>query len=226
VARDVSVVRQGGVRVLDAANITVRSGEIVGVAGVEGNGQQALLRVLAGRLQPTRGEVLRPGVVGFVPEDRHRDAVVLDFTLVENFALAGAAARGGRMHWSEFERHASLVLADYQIGAPGVSVPMRSLSGGNQQRFVIGRELHSSPSAIVVENPTRGLDVNATRRVHDSLRQAAAQGAAVVVYSSDIDELLGLADRAVVCFGGRIREVALNADSIGRAMVGVAEGSD
>lgn len=224
-ARGVSVADGDGVLRLADANVSAGRGEIVGVAGVEGSGQRELLRVLAGRLTPTSGEVLRPSVVGFVPEDRHRDALILDFSLTENVALAGAAARSGAVPWPALERDTEDILGEYAIVSGGPSSPARSLSGGNQQRFVIGRELHQGSAAIVAENPTRGLDVDATARVHEALRTAAAAGAAVVVYSGDIDELLALAHRIVVCFATRVYSVALNADSIGRAMVGTTETS-
>src|SRR6185295_17961281 len=105
---------------------------------------------------------------------------------------------------------------------PGPGAAVRTLSGGNQQRFVMGRELHNSPRALIVENPSRGLDVRATASVHDRLRSARNGGAAVVVYSSDLDELVELSDRIVVCFGGSVLEVDADLPAIGRAMVGAA----
>jgi simple sugar transport system ATP-binding protein len=98
----------------------------------------------------------------------------------------------------------------------------RTLSGGNQQRFVVGRELQSAPESIVAENPARGLDVRAAAAVYDQLRLARDRGAAVVVYSSDLDELLAIADRVVVCFSGRVREVEPSLAAISRALVGAA----
>jgi simple sugar transport system ATP-binding protein len=223
--RGVSVAAENGVLRLADANLSVRSGEILGVAGVEGSGQRELLRVLAGRLLPASGHVVHPATVGFVPEDRHRDALILDFSLLENVALAGAATRSGAMPWHALDDETRSILGEYAIAAGGSSAPARSLSGGNQQRFVVGRELRRGSAAIVIENPTRGLDVHATARVHHALRTAAASGAAVVVYSGDIDELVSLAHRVVVCFATRVYAVSLNADAIGRAMVGTTEAS-
>jgi simple sugar transport system ATP-binding protein len=222
-ARGVSVVDPNGATRLTDANLAVRSGEIVGVAGVEGSGQRELLRVLAGRLNPTAGETMRAASVGFVPEDRQRDALILDFTLIENVALAGAASRTGAISWHALERDTRAILNDYAITADSPASAVRSLSGGNQQRFVVGRELAQGGHALVAENPTRGLDVHATARVHQAIRAAATSGVAVVVYSSDIDELLAIADRVFVCFATRVYSVARSVDAIGRAMVGIVE---
>jgi simple sugar transport system ATP-binding protein len=158
-----------------------------------------------------------------VPEDRHRDALILDFSLVENLALADAAARKGLMPWAALTQRTETILNHHEISAESPASAARSLSGGNQQRFVVARELEAGGVALVAENPTRGLDVQATARVHLAIREAAASGRAVVIYSSDIDELLALADRVVVCFATRVHAVPLNADSIGRAMVGMPE---
>ncbi len=224
-ARDVSVVNHRGVTRLANANVSIRGGEIVGVAGVEGSGQRELLRVLAGRMSPTSGQAVYPATVGFVPEDRHRDALILDFGLVENVALAGAGSRTGSIPWPALEEEAQIILTEHEIAADDAHAMARSLSGGNQQRFVLGRELHRGSAALVAENPTRGLDVHATARVHQALRNAAAAGTAVVVYSGDIDELIALADRMLVCFAGRVTAVSMSADAIGRAMVGASEGA-
>jgi simple sugar transport system ATP-binding protein len=208
----------GRTRLRDVS-LAVRGGEVVGVAGIEGEGAAELLRVLAGRREPSRGEVVRPALLGFVPEDRHRDAVLLDRPLTENLALRNAGSRRGRMHWGEVARRAESLVGAFDVRASGVEVAMRTLSGGNQQKFVLARELADTPSALVVENPTRGLDIRATEAVRLALRQARAAGTAVVVYSSDIDELLALADRVVVVAGGRVVEVPTDRDAIAQAMV-------
>jgi simple sugar transport system ATP-binding protein len=107
------------------------------------------------------------------------------------------------------------------VRAAGALTPAAALSGGNQQKFVLGRELEGMPEALVVENPTRGLDMRATEHVLNELRAARAAGVAVVVYSSDLDEVLSIADRMVVCFGGRTAELPVDADAVARAMVGL-----
>ncbi|MDQ2889410.1 MAG: ATP-binding cassette domain-containing protein, partial [Gemmatimonadota bacterium] len=188
--RDVGVRDSAGVDRLRSVNLDVRAGEILGVAGVEGNGQRELLRLLAGRLDATSGAVSIPGVVGFVPEDRQRDALIEDQSLRDNVALFGAGARTGIMRWRVIREHTRALLQQYGVRSTGDNARARSLSGGNQQKFVLGREMQGSLSAIVVENPSRGLDVQATVAVRVRLRGARDAGMAVVVYSSDLEEVI------------------------------------
>jgi simple sugar transport system ATP-binding protein len=174
---------------------------------------------MSGRLHPSSGEVHLPTTVGFVPEDRHREAVVLDATLVENVALRGAGARRGLMAWPSLRAETEALMTARDVRAATASVTMRTLSGGNQQKLVLGRELASSPQALVVENPTRGLDILATEDVHTALRAARDAGTAVVVYSSDLDEVLALADRVLVVSGGQLVTVGHDRELVGRAML-------
>lgn len=211
-----------GVLCVREASLSVHAGEIVGIAAVEGAGQHELLRLLAGRADATAGRVVRPARVGFVPEDRHRDALLLDAPLFENTALHGAGARRGRMPWPALRERTTALLARFDVRAPGAGAVARTLSGGNQQKFVLGRELAERPDALVVENPSRGLDFKATAAVQQSLRDARAQGTAVVVYSSDLDEVLLLADRVYVMHAGAVHEVPRDRDTVGRAMLGGA----
>lgn len=220
-ATDVSVRDQAEQPRLRNISVTLRRGEVMGVAGVDGAGQRELLRVLSGRVSPTSGTVTRPQSIAFIPEDRIRDAIIPDFTLAENFALHGLANRSGSLTWSREAEQAQRCITEFDVRGADPRTPAGTLSGGNQQRFVLGRELSSSPDLIVAESPTRGLDIRAAARILQLLRDRAVAGAAVVVYSSDIDELLTVADRVVVCQGGRVHQVALNADSIGAAMIGV-----
>jgi general nucleoside transport system ATP-binding protein len=216
----------GVVRVRDAT-FDIGSGEIVGIVGVEGAGQRELLRALAGRLPIAAGTLSRPEVVGFVPEDRHRDAVLLERSLVENVALRGAGARRGVIDWTDFEARTDRFVRAFDVRAVGTRVPLRTLSGGNQQKLVLARELDAEGAggtgAIVVESPTRGLDVRATSEVHERLCEVRDAGAVVVLYSSDIDEVLLLADRVLVVFAGLVREASLDRDIVGRMMLGLEE---
>ncbi|MBI1808366.1 MAG: ABC transporter ATP-binding protein [Gemmatimonadetes bacterium] len=218
--RAVSVVDARGTERLRDASLSVRSGEIVGVAGIEGAGQWELLRVLAGRLAPRSGSVRLASRIGFAPEDRLRDAVIPSMTLAENVALQDAGMLRGRVPWRAFEARARRVTTAHDV-RPGDARTVGALSGGNQQKFVLGRELDGAPEALVVENPTRGLDLRATDAVLAALRDARDSGCAVVVYSSDLDEVLGLADRMVVCYDGTLTEVPVESDRVGRAMVGI-----
>jgi simple sugar transport system ATP-binding protein len=220
-ARDLTVRDERGILRVRAASLEVASGEIVGVAGVEGAGQRELLWALAGRLAPAEGVLERPPEVGFVPEDRQRDALVLDFTLRENVALRGAGARRGRTPWGRIAERTARLLPEHDVRASGPETRARTLSGGNQQKLVLARELDGEPAALVAENPTRGLDVRAADTVQARLRAARDAGTAVVFYSSDLDEVLALADRVLVVFNGSVREVPRERDAVGRAMLGV-----
>ena len=218
----VSVVDDRGVTVVRDATLEIRAGEIVGVAAVEGSGQHSLLRMLAARMAPSSGTGHLPARIGFVPEDRQRDALVPEFSLIENMALRDAGRRRGRIRWRAEAERARQALHAFDVRARGADDSARSLSGGNQQKLVLARELGDAPALVVAENPTRGLDIRATRDVHRRLREAAAAGAGVVVHSSDLDEVIALADRVVVMHAGALRAVVGGRDEIGRAMLGVA----
>lgn len=211
-----------GVTMVRDADLEVRAGEIVGLVGVEGAGQKELLRLFASRIRADRGEVRVPLRVGFVPEDRQRDALVLDFTLGENIALRGAGSRRGLARRREFEALTRTLIRDFDVRGGDANGAVRTLSGGNQQKLILARELDDSPSLLVVENPTRGLDIRATQAVHDRLRAVARSGTAVLLYSSDLDEVLHLAMRIFVLHAGHVRECPLDRDAVGRAMLGVA----
>ena len=224
-ATSISVVDDDGRARVRNASFHVRGREIVGIAAVEGSGQRELLRALAGRYRITSGQLTRPEHVGFVPEDRHRDALLLDRPVLESVALRGAGARRGVMKWISVEERTTALMREFDVRAPDARVRMRTLSGGNQQKLVLARELAAthdapSPQALIVENPTRGLDVRASAAVHRYLREAAARGAAVVFFSSDLDEVLLLASRVLAMFDGTVTEVPLDRDAIGRVMLG------
>jgi simple sugar transport system ATP-binding protein len=216
-----------GVERVRDATFTVHAGEIVGIVGVEGAGQRELLRALAGRRQAAGGTVTRPAAVGFIPDDRHQDAVLLDRSLVENVALRGAGARRGTMAWAALTARTAALLRAYDVRGPGARAPMRALSGGNQQKLVLARELDDAerapddPLGIIAENPMRGLDVRAAVEVAARLREARDRGAAVILYSSDLDEVLSLASRVLVAYAGTVREVPAERDLVGRAMLGL-----
>jgi simple sugar transport system ATP-binding protein len=223
-AENLTLVDTTGIVRLRVASFVIGAGEIVGIAGVEGAGQRELLRALAGRLPVASGVLERPSVVGFVPEDRHRDAVLLDRPLVENVALRGAGVRRGLIDWGAIEERTKSLMRTFDVRAAGTRAPMRTVSGGNQQKLVLAREFgfdaRVDGRAIVVENPTRGLDVRAAIEIHERLRAARDAGAAVAVYSSDIDEVLQLASRILVVYNGTVREAAVDREVVGRLMLG------
>jgi simple sugar transport system ATP-binding protein len=211
-----------GVPRVRSASFSVRAGEIVGVAAVEGAGQHELLRAVVGLMPAASGRLHAPADVGFVPEDRHRDALLLDASLTENLALRGAGDRTGRMPWRALAERTEALVSARDVRADGAAVLARTLSGGNQQKFVLARALDDAPPALVVENPTRGLDFRATAAVHDALRAARDAGIAILCYSSDLDEVLALADRVLVLHDGVLREMPRDRERVGRAMLGAA----
>jgi simple sugar transport system ATP-binding protein len=215
-----SVVDADGVVRVKTATFDVRSGEIVGVAAVEGSGHRELLRAIAGRLPAASGTLNVPPSVGFVPDDRIRDALVLPMSLAENYALGSAGRQRGMIRWRDVSLTTRQMMLEFDVRAENVHVAVSTLSGGNQQKFVLGREFAESPAVVVVENPTRGLDVKAARDVRERLLDACSQGVAIVLYSADIDEILSVADRVLVVFAGTVREVPVDAAAVGRAMLG------
>ncbi|MHB1097751.1 MAG: ABC transporter ATP-binding protein [Gemmatimonadaceae bacterium] len=211
-----------GVERVRDATVDCFAGEIIGLAGVEGSGVHELLRLLAGRLAPSSGVATLPPRIGFIPEDRLRDAVIEEFTLTENVALRGAGARRGRMPWPALQALTTGLMERHDVRAPSPATRAGTLSGGNQQKFVVGRELDEHPALVVAENPVRGLDIRATAHVLRELAGSASEGSAVVFYSADIDELLPIADRMLVVFAGRVREVAVERVAVANALVGAA----
>jgi ABC-type uncharacterized transport system ATPase subunit len=224
----VDVAREGGLGMaLRGASLTVTAGEIVGIAAVEGNGQRELLRAIAGRIHPLRGLRRVADPIAFIPEDRTTEGLIPAMTLTENFVLGSSASepwiRGGTVDWRAAEARTAALLDELAVAASGPWVPAGWLSGGNQQRLVVGRELSKGPSVVVAENPTRGLDIRATATIHAWLRRAAADGAAVVFHSGDLDEVLALATRIVVARRGALVEAAPGAarDELGALMLAV-----
>lgn len=209
-----------GTRNLRSTPLTfeVQAGEILGVAALDG-GASGLLRTVAGRLAPVSGTVTVPARIGFVPENRLDDALVPEFSLTENFALRGASEREGILQWDKLEEEAGEVIRDFDVRAEGPTLRAAALSGGNQQRFVLGRELHDEPSLLVLENPTQGLDVNAMSAIHDRIRAAAANGKAVLFYSSDLDELAEISDRVLVAGDSGIIFSEPDRESIGNLLL-------
>jgi len=209
-----------------AAVLTVRAGEIVAFAGVEGNGQRELLRAVAGVIKAQRGSLRVDRPVAFVPEDRTTEGLIPAFSLTENVALGLARSApwgcGVALDWNAAAAATNELIDAYGVKAEGPGAAAATLSGGNQQKLLIGRALALEPIVLVAENPTRGLDVQATRVVHDRLREAAARGLAVLVHSSHLDEVLRLGTRVVVMHRGQLREVpaGTSREAVGRMMLG------
>lgn len=221
VLSDVSY-RADGVTQIRDASLELRTGEILGIAGVEGNGQRELARLLAGRIGPTSGAVEIPSEVGFVPQDRSTEGLVPDFDLVENAALAlhrdPEHGSGLRVDWPKVRASAEEMVEAYSIATPSVDATAGGLSGGNQQRLVVSREVHMAGEMLVAENPTRGLDVASAAFVHRRIVSLAEEGKGVVLISTDLDEILALSTRLLVLTRGRI--VTVPAGQRDRAVLG------
>jgi ABC-type uncharacterized transport system ATPase subunit len=222
IARDLRIADERGVVRIDGASLEVRRGEIVGLVGVEGAGHRELLGALSGRIVPSGGTLTMPKTIGFIPEDRQQDALIPDMTLAENVALRDAGRRHGWIHWRAIASHTTTLLSRFDVRAPDAQVFARTLSGGNQQKLVFGRELEGPPVAVVVANPTRGLDIRAAAFVFQELRAARNAGVAVVFYSADLDEVLAIADRVIVVYAGNVSSVPNDRAVVGRAMLGAA----
>jgi len=209
------------------AHLVVYPGEIVGIAAVEGNGQRELMLAVVGILRASRGLVSVEQPTAFVPEDRTTEGLVPAMTVVENVVLGrgkdAAWSRGPWLDWRTAEQVAADIMTRFDVRAPGPRAPAATLSGGNQQKLVLGRGLSTRPRVLAVENPTRGLDLRATSDMHQHLRAAAADGVAVLVHSSDLDEVLLLADRIVVVCRGELLELPppFERGRVGQAMLGV-----
>jgi general nucleoside transport system ATP-binding protein len=215
---------------LSNIDLTVRAGEIVGVAGVVGSGQTVLAETLAGLLKPNSGAVWRAdGPIAYVPENRHRDALALPLSIRDNMLVHShrqpAYSRGLWFRHEAIDRGISGVLEKSRVHGAVTGAAVSSLSGGNQQKLVLGRELEQMPRLLVAHNPFRGLDVRAIHDVRDAIFAACKSGLGVVMISSDLDEIVQLAHRIVVLFAGRIAgEVDIaNAgpEAIGRLMGGL-----
>jgi len=219
--KDLTLERKYG-ESLHKINLTVRSGEILGVAGIEGNGQALLVDCLAGVERRYQGfaqlngreikradpYALRQSDFALIPPDRHREAAILDFTLEENFALGHHrekfASRHGILQRKSRREAAVTGMQDFDVRPPDPTAIFGRLSGGNQQKLVLARELAHQVKTVVAAHPTRGVDIGAIERIHGELLALRDQGAAILLFSSELEEILALADRIVVLNDGRI----------------------
>jgi len=230
-----------GQKTLDVASLNLRRGEILGVCGVEGNGQTELIEVLSGLRTPESGEVrvkgtnisggdataFREAGVSYIPEDRHNRGLVLDFPLWENVLLGntqrGSFARNGFVRQGRIRALTRSLMARFDVRAPSDTTPARSLSGGNQQKLIIARELERDPDVLLAIQPTRGLDVGAIEFVHRQIVEARDQHKAVLVLSFDLDEVMDLSDRIAVLYQGQIVGV-FDGDKVSRTELGLFMG--
>ncbi len=221
---DVSTAPASGGSPLDRASITLRGGTITGLARVSGNGQAALAGVLSGSVAPVSGSIRIGGKpvtiwspraalahgIARVPEDRHAVGAIGDMSVTENVIAeryrSGRFSRRGIMDWKAARAFADDLVRDYEVKCPSPDARIRLLSGGNMQKLILGRALDPDPVVILANQPTRGLDVGAVAYVHRRLLEARARGAAILLISEDLDELLALSDEVRVIFKGRLSE--------------------
>ena len=225
----------GDAPALSDVSMTVHRGEIFGIAGVDGNGQRALAAILAGTLKPDTGTATLPDEVGWIPQDRGEEGLVKEFTITENVALAlhekPAYRRGPWLDWARIGETSAALVDELDVLARSPDTSAGTLSGGNQQKVVTGREFLRAGELLVAESPTRGLDVKATRAVRDRIVQLARTGnraPGVVLISADLDEVLELADRIAVMVRGRLIPVERedhNAAAIGALMLSAGDGT-
>jgi simple sugar transport system ATP-binding protein len=239
--RDLRIVNSAGVLLVDNVSFDVRAGEIYGIAGVQGNGQTELTQALVGLLRPTSGEITIEGWrvttlstdgvlemgVGYVPEDRLHDGLVASFSVAENLVLdlyaRGEFASFGNLKLDAIQQNATQRVEEFDVRTTGTNVAASTLSGGNQQKVVLARELSRPLKLLIVAQPTRGLDVGSMEFVHRRIVRERDHGTAVVLVSTELDEILGLADRIGVMYRGKIAaEVppTTTAEQVGLLMAG------
>jgi simple sugar transport system ATP-binding protein len=207
---------------VNGCTFSVRAGEIVGVAGVEGNGQTELVETIMGLSKPASGTIRMGGKitnelstskimklsVGHVPEDRALNGLILDFSIAENTVLGTASSPAfssrGLMAQQKVRDFARKIVANFNVSTSGIKVKARNLSGGNQQKVIVGRELSGQPHLLIAHQPTRGLDVASTEYIQSLLVDARNSGRGVLLVSADFDEILDLSDRIVVLYEGKI----------------------
>lgn len=195
---------------VDGATFTVRSGEILGIGGVDGNGQVELAEALAAVRAPLSGSIERQGELAYIPQDRRSHGLAVSLSIKDNLVVGAANnpsfSRGPLLDWKKLSAWSENLVKQFQVKAPSAETPVSSLSGGNQQKVVVARELSRSPMVLIAVNPTRGLDIRAADFVHSQIQGAADRGAAVVLISTDADELALLASRTLYMSKGNLSE--------------------
>ena len=229
--KDLVVNENRGVPAVKNLSLDVRAGEIVGIAGIDGNGQSELVQAITGLRKVKSGSITIKGkeVVGLsprkitemqvshVPEDRHRDGLVLDMMLSENMALQTyykePLSKNGILNYNNITSYARKLMDEFDVRAASESVPASALSGGNQQKAIIAREIDRNPDLLIVSQPTRGLDVGAIEYIHKRLIEERDKGKAVLVVSFELDEILNVSDRIAVIHNGEIQGIVTPAET-------------
>jgi simple sugar transport system ATP-binding protein len=237
-------------RAVDAVTFAIAPGEILGIAGVEGNGQTELVEALAGLRHVSSGTILLADAAGrghdvtrrsvreradlglaHIPEDRHRRGLVLDYSVGDNLVLGAQHrfSRGAMLDRARIAANAGEQIARFDIRPADPALPARALSGGNQQKIVIAREMGRQYTVLLAAQPTRGVDVGAIEFIHGQLLAARAAGKAILLVSAELSEILELSDRVAVMYGGRVVAIVPRADasaeSLGPLMTGASAGA-
>lgn len=220
--KDLVVKDARGVTVVDHLNLTVRAGEIVGIAGVDGNGQTELVEAITGLIKAESGSIKLNGQdifnlpprkiteagIGHIPQDRHKHGLVLDFPIGENMVLQTyykePYSKKGILNFKAIYEKARQLIAEFDVRTPDEYTQARALSGGNQQKAIIGREVDRNPDLLIAAQPTRGLDVGAIEFIHKRLIEQRDQGKAVLLVSFELDEVMNVSDRIAVIYEGKI----------------------
>ncbi len=232
-----------GTEVLRGVELEVRGGEIVGIAGVSGNGQRELAECVAGLRKATAGSIIIDGqdvthtqllkrmeaAVAYIPEERMRDGVIEDFSVQENLFLRDYASpqytRGIFLKISKMLARAGELVNEFNVKTPGLDTPIKNLSGGNIQKLIMARELSREPKLLIAAQPTRGVDIGATEFIHQRLLEQRAAGKAILLISEDLDEIRALSDRIAVMYEGRLIGIVernqATVEEIGLIMAGI-----
>jgi ABC-type uncharacterized transport system ATPase subunit len=231
-----------GVSAITDLSLTVREGEIFGIAGVDGNGQSELVEAISGLRTAETGSIrlgeesvtdwsrldrIQSGMA-YIPEDRQERGLVMDFDLIENGVLGSHHSppfeKRGRLDWSDASDHADRIVEEFDVRPGETDVTAVSLSGGNQQKFVVGREFQRDPRLMLATHPTRGVDVGSTEYIHDRLIELRDEGTGVLLVSSKLDEVQALSDRLAVMYEGELMAVvdpdAVTEEELGLLMAG------
>jgi simple sugar transport system ATP-binding protein len=228
---------------LRGVNLQVRSGEILGVAGVSGNGQRELAQAINGLRPVTKGQIMlgeqdvtgrspadvMAGGLSYIPEERMKDGMIKDFTVAENLILREhnqqPYSRFGFLNFRAIKKNSDQLIESYNVKTPSQETPVKNLSGGNIQKLLLARELSRKPRVIIAAQPTRGLDIGATEYVHEVLMEQREEGTAILLISEDLDEIMALSDRIIVIYEGEIMGEVLaqdaTAEDLGLMMAGI-----
>jgi len=243
--RDIVLKDAAGRAELADISFDIHAGEVLGIAGVEGNGQSELVETLVGMRRPETGTVRlaeedisnwstrdrREAGIGYIPEDRQRHGLLLDSPLWENRILGHQtrppSVKGAWLNVGGAREDSERIVREYDVRTPGIDTTARALSGGNQQKFIVGREMSGDPVLLVASHPTRGVDVGAQAQIWGQIKNARRQGLAVLLISADLDELIGLSDTIQVLLRGRLvgefDPQTVTPQELGSAMTGAGD---